>query len=489
MPIPMEHVTELGLGILLAIVLADGVVIAFVVARRHRRNRYFRRIDALREHYAPLIAGVLAQRVAYTDGLAALRGVTGIDRESILGQLCTESNPKPIEVPILRQLSEDLGLVRTWQRNLAGDFDPLSLREALSRQEGIVQRLGRLQFLLRARAAANLGFIQHQPSWPLLVKALDDPHAEVQSAALRALGNIQEPESFPYLVERLHAVVLGPAVGLSLRSVKAVLAGFPLCQAAGLLGSLKHSHPRIRFLATDIIREIVEQEAAREPDSAPKPKAFPSELGNLFLTRLYIDENPDVRARAAPVIACLDDPRTVPALLTLLDDPQWFIRLHTVRALAKPKYLPQAARIARRLTDSHWRVREAAARALLVFGHAGIDQLSEHFLATQDQYSREQIADEMQRAGLIPPLLAQYGNHAGASGTLVIEQLLEMGKSSALVAALRSGSDGHLQKKFVQRFGRRADPEIQAWVKHLAAHEADPELRALAQATMRTPAA
>ena len=54
-------------------------------------------------------------------------------------------------------------------------------------------------------------------------------------------------------------------------------------------------------------------------------------------------------------------------------------------------------------------LRESAARTLLVFGRVGSEQLAQHFLSTEDRYSREQIADEMQRAGLVPTLIAQYG--------------------------------------------------------------------------------
>ena len=203
-----------------------------------------------------------------------------------------------------------------------------------------------------------------------------------------------------------------------------------------------------------------------------------------FVTQLCFDENPDVRARAAPVIAYLDDRRATLVLLTLLDDDQWFVRLHTVRALSKRRYLPQVAEITRRLTDSNWMVREAAARALLVFGRAGIDQLSVHFLNTQDRYSREQVADEMQRAGLVPMLLADYAEERDGRQSRVIEQLAEMGKTSYLLAILEANSDRNLHKKFLNAFGRNADPQIKAWVKRLATQETDPELRALARASV-----
>lgn len=484
MPILIEYVTEIVFLILLAILLASGALVALAITRRQRRERYFQRLDEHRERYAPVIAAVLAQKIDYDRCLALLKEISGIDRDYLLEQLCMAKAPTPAQVPILRKLTEDLGLVKVWQRQLTGQFDVATLREALARPEGLLQRIGRLSFLLRAKAAENLGVIRHQASWPLLVKALDDPHADVQMVAVRALAMIGEPQSFPPLAARLHGAIQSPAGDMSLRSVKSALVSFPLAQAIQLLPSLQHSHPRIRFFATDIIREMVERQAAPEEDFILEPKIFPRELAEMFLSQLCFDQNPDVRARAAPVIAHLDDPRSTPVLLTLLEDREWFVRLHAARSLAKRKYLPQASQISRRLADPHWMVREAAARTLLVFGRVGVDALSDHFLGTEDRYSREQIADEIQRAGLIPTLLAQFGGEADGKNAKVIGGLAQMGKTSYLLAVLQATSDRTLRKKFLESFGRHTDRQIQAWVKQVASREPDPELKALAQTSL-----
>ncbi len=480
MPFLIEHVTEVVFSIVVVILLGTGALVALAITRRQRREKYFQRVDDVRQRYSPVVAALLAQKLDYQRGLEGLKGITGLDRIYLLEQVLLEKTPTPAQVPILRKLSEDLGLVNVWRRQLAGQFDVASLRDALSRPEGLLQRIGRLSFLIRAKSAENLGIIRHAESWPLLVKALDDPHSDVASVATRSLALIAEPQSFPALQARLHAVVLNPSTALSLRSVKSGLVSFPLKQAAQLMPSLKHAHQRIRFLGVDIIREMVEREAALEEDYVLDPKIFPGELAELFLTRLCFDENPDVRGRAAPVIAYLADPRSTPVLLALLEDAQWFVRLHASRALAKRKFLSQAEQIAGRLTDPHWMVREAAARTLLVFGRVGIDELSEHLLTTQDRYSREQIADEIQRAGLIPTLLTQYGGEADGIEARVFEQLAQMGKTSYLVATLVSISDRNLRKKFLENFGGNPDPQIRSWVRHLATRETDAELRALA---------
>ncbi|MBI1942004.1 MAG: hypothetical protein HYS33_10925, partial [Acidobacteria bacterium] len=126
-----------------------------------------------------------------------------------------------------------------------------------------------------------------------------------------------------------------------------------------------------------------------------------------------------------------------------------------------------------------------AARTLLVFGRVGSDQLAAHFLRTQDRYSQEQIADEMQRSELIPTLLTQYAGDGGGPEGDVIEQLADMGKTSYMVGILETSSDRNVRQKFLQNFGRHPDPQLRAWVAQVAERESDGTLRALAQTAIR----
>jgi hypothetical protein len=259
-----------------------------------------------------------------------------------------------------------------------------------------------------------------------------------------------------------------------LRSVKAALVSFPLGQSIDLLPSLKHSDPRIRLVAADVIREMVDREVAAGSDAVLNSDAFGPELVEVYLTRLCSDENPEVRARAAPVIACLPGgacskgPESTTVLVRLLGDPQWFVRLHAVRALARPRYAGLAAAIVERLTDANWRVREAAARALLKLGPPGVDKLLDHLVSTQDRYSREQIIEEIERAGLLATLLAHYAEKAGGRERQAIEQFVNAGKTSGLLALLENGAAPEARARFMKDFGRHADPQIRVWVERIA---------------------
>ena len=482
MPFLIENVTKVVLALFVLALLGNFFLIGVVFFRRRRRQKYFSRVDAMRERYGPIIAGVISGRIAYPNGLDELRQISGPDRLFMLERLCLEKKSAPEERPHLRRLCQDLGLVKIWQQRLMGQIDQASLREALVNPQGLLRRVKFLHFLIRSKSAENLGLIRHEPSWPLLVNALEDPNPDIQMVAVRALAEIHHPGSFLPLVEELHKAVLGSAPSLSVRAVKTALVSFPLQSARELRPSLRHSNPRIRFLATDIIREMVELEASGKSDFRLDRTNFNDETAGIFLTDLPFDDNPDVRARAAPVIACLAGPCAASTLFILLEDSAWFVRLHAVRSLARHRFVSAGDRVASALTDPNWRVREAAVRTLRDFGRPGLDLLTSHFLATRDRYSREQVADEFQRAGLIPELLTRCAETGNGRETAVLRNLAEMGKTSCMISVLEEGEGkGKLRKSFLLQFGRYPDPQIHQWVERVAVKEPDVDVRSLAQ--------
>ncbi|HET9179584.1 MAG TPA: hypothetical protein VFQ24_14600 [Terriglobia bacterium] len=482
MPFLIENVTLLVLAFFILALLGNFFLIGVVFHRRHRRKKFFNRVDTFRERYGPIVAGVLSGRLDYSGGLEELRGISSPDRLSVLERLCLEKKATPAEEPTLRRLCEDLGLVKIWQQRLMGQIDHASLREALYNPQGLLRRVKFLHFLVRSKSAENLGLVRHEASWPLLVKALEGPNPDLQVVAVRSLAAIHHPGSFLPLVDRLHKAVLDPASNLSVRTLKSALVGFSLQSAGKLRDSLQHTNPRIRFLATDVMREIVEREASGRPEFRLDNRNFNDEMAEIFLADLPFDDNPDVRARSAPVIARLAGERAASMLLKLLEDPVWFVRLHAVRSFVGDRFLPYAARISKALTDPNWRVRETAVRTLRGFGQPGLDLLTTHFLSTRDRYSREQIADEFQRAGLVPALLTRSTETGNGRETAVLRHLAELGKTSCMVATLEDeAGNGKLRKHFLQLLGQSPDPQIQHWVEQVAVKEPDFEVRIVAQ--------
>jgi len=441
---PMLTLSAIAFAVTFCTFFASGALIALALVRRKQREKHLCELNELRRLSFPILSSLAAGTLDYEPALQVLGEILppGPERAQVVERLLFDGkSPAPIAAPLLRRLAMDFGLVEMWEGRLLCRCEPLSWRQAVSHPKSVLGRMRALHFLPRARSAERLGLVGHGHSWRLLVRALDDPHREVRTAAALALRAIAEPQSFAALVDRLRDIALTPSARLSLRHIKAALVGFPLRQASELAESLKHSHPRVRFLATDVVREMAERSCSAERAEAEpflKPVDFAPELADLFLTRLVFDENPDVRARAASVVARLDDPRATLRLVTLLDDAQWFVRLHAVRALAQPRLITLVEHVTRRLTDANWRVREAAVRVLLSFGPAGAERLLEHFLTTQDRYSLEQIAEELQRSGLLSVPPGEYRHDGDCRKAQVMELLVKLGKSNYLPAGLVS---------------------------------------------------
>src|SRR5947208_4715445 len=122
MPLFARNVIGLVLAIAAIILLGTRFLIAVAIGRRFERERYFRRLDALRQQYGPVVSALLAGRLDHKAVLESLRSISGPDRTSMLERLCLEQKPEPAQRPVLRRLCEDLGLVEVWQRDLVGEF-------------------------------------------------------------------------------------------------------------------------------------------------------------------------------------------------------------------------------------------------------------------------------------------------------------------------------------------------------------------------------
>jgi hypothetical protein len=455
--------SEMVFAFTLSTLLATATLIGLALVRRKERERRFCEMNELRRLAFPIISSLTAGRLDYQTALQALGEIlpTRPERAQVVEQLLfDEKNPASISVPLLRRLGTDFGLVEFWEGRLHCCSEPVPWHQAVCRPKRVLGRIRALHYLPRARSAERLGLIGHTPSWRLLVRALQDFHPQVRSAAALALGAIAEPQSFPALVERLQNIAFTPSAGLSIRHIKAALVCFPLRQASELVELLKHSHPRVRALAADVVREMVVRSpcagGAKDPPLL-NPEDVGPELADLFLTRLIFDDNPEVRARTATVIARLNDPRATWQLVALSNDVEWFVRLHAVRAAARPRFRTLAEHVTRRLTDANWRVREAAVRTLLSFGPPGAERLLQHSLTTQDRYSLEQIAEELQRGGLLSVRSSKDG--VGRK-TRVMERIIGLGRTSYSPHGIESGADDRLCERPLSGPLEKASTEV-----------------------------
>jgi len=304
--------------------------------------------------------------------------------------------------------------------------------------------------------------LRHQPSWPLLLEALDDPHPDIQAVALRSLASIRARGSFPVLLQRLQAVVLHDLPAPPPQVLQNTLACFDLLCASDLLPLLSQENWKLRFLGIDILRGMVYRNAARDPNFVLSSRTLAPEIADLLVTELWRDPSAEVRGRAGKIIALLLHPRATTVLRELLFDSHWYVRLHTVKALARPRHSNALTFLGIRecLRDSHWRVREAAITTLISLGERGRQELYASFLASQSQTIRDQIVEAMEREGLMATLIGGYGEGAEGLDARIIEQLAGGAAPRGLPEALRMSSPD-VRQRFQERFLRYARRKIQ----------------------------
>jgi HEAT repeat protein len=454
-----DPVTQWASVILVSVVVGTLLLIAVAIFRRWTQNRYARYVHSLQRQYRPVVAKVLSG-AAGPAGMEALRELPLAEIELLLDPLFSKRKLPERCLVFLRALCVELGMIQLWQCRLANGYWPASQAKGSRAHKGLPNHAV-MRYLLRAKSIRNLGTLHHRPSWPLLVRALDDRHPDIQLVALRSLAALGSPESFPVLRERLHALVEGKTNSPPLQALQAAMVSFDLTCAPALLPSLRHPNRQIRLHGTEILRTMVCREAARQPGLVLTAELLTSPMVERLLSGLAADNCSEIRARTAEVMVFLGDPRAKPVLRNLLLDHQWFVRLRTVRALAHmhPAATPLYAEICQCLRDPHWRVREAAIQTLISLGPGGKHQLYEHFLTSPDRTLREQIVGVIERAGLMAALVEEYSEGTDGAVALMIEQLASEAAPMGLAGVLRA-LNPEIRRKFLDRFSPEGQSEL-----------------------------
>jgi HEAT repeat protein len=326
--------------------------------------------------------------------------------------------------------------------------------------------------IARAEAVGNLGRLSPKRVATLIREALQDPSALVRQVAIAALGRNQIPEGTPILLQELSNLVEGKS-DLPVRSVKTALVRYPIQELNRFLPFLNSGNARFRFLAVDSIREICK----RATPGAVQAE-FPVPLREWFFEKAIRDEFPDVRARSAVVIGLFRDESASHALRTLLKDPNEFVRLHSVRACADRSYAELIPDVLERITESKWRVREAAVRTMASFGIEGIKQLESLFLNTSDRYASEQIAEELQRSGIMIRIIhALVSTSTGEAGLAreVCSKMVALGVISLMTESLIHSQQPHsVRAALLNLLSLSEAPQVLAALEKIASCADDP---------------
>jgi len=470
-------IVQWALLVLTSVLMGTCLLVAVAFFRRWQQIRYVRYVHSLQRRYRPIVAELLSGTRGQS-GIDALRDLPLAEVELLLDPLFSRRKLPERCLVFLQVICSELGLIDLWHGRLSKERGIWSTSSGGGYAQEISDRAV-MRSLLRAKSIRNLGKLRHQPSWPLLVSALDDRHVDIQEVALRSLAALGAPESFPALCNRLHTAAQSKSPAPPLQGLQAAMVDFSLACVPALLPSLRHPDFRVRMRATEILKTMICRQAARQPGFTLRSEVLTVPMVELLLTGLAVDTSAEIRARMAEVLVFLPDPRVQPVLCALLRDRQWFVRLRSVRAVAQLRHAatPLFIDIRDRLNDPHWRVREAATQTLLSLGQKGRLQLYEYFLISMDPEIRKQIVEVIERTGLMSVLVEEYGQGAIGMNALVVEQLASEAAPLGLSGVLRT-----LRPDIRQRFLDRFLPYAEAKMRFLEEKTEEEKARSLQQA-------
>jgi len=510
----IEDLISIVVYLIISVVVLVGGVALLSVQRRVTRRRYYQSLDEARRRVKELLDPIYEIPGDPEENVRSLRVLRSSAERRALEEDLLRRARIPGQLALTRDLVQRLGWIQEWAdvlraraprpkgkigamlSNLGDDY----LRPKLFRR---IPLLARANFVQRCRAADKLGQIPTpEGMWAMLAGATD-PHAEVQEICLRYLGQLADPATVLILVETLIAVIEGRSAH-SVRNIKTALVQYSLEDVGAFAEALRHPNRRVRFFATDIVREIADRHSAT---ALLSKNDFSPDIYRLFTEKFHLDESPDVRARAAVVISHFHDDTATALLRKLLEDEEWFVRMHATRAAANKMYLPLASEVVQRLTDSNWLVREAASKALIQMGEVGADFILEAFVNSQDRYTNEQICEQLQRSGLLLTMLdnipAGVGPLAtdsallGAEGltmeagrvtqaVLVVRKMVQIGKTTMLLMMLRGPVRADIKLLLLRELTGGYSPECLETFEICAETDPDAQVRGSALYAFQT---
>jgi HEAT repeat protein len=379
-----ERVWRLGPAVLVAkaiivAVVADGLLLAFILIRRTYRKRYFAKRDArtfeLRQSWEQLISG----------------------------QLPYESwRNKPFDRRIVETIVLDA-------LEAARPEESARLLKFLRTSGLIEKRIFEARHLTgwrRMRALVALGRTRAPEGIPALAEALPDRNLEIRLAALRGLGRTACPQAgeaiLAWLAERGMTV---PALPLQNALVQCCAERPQL-----LVPYVRHAEGPLREALGRILGEVA------TPSIAPDMLEFAG------------DSLPELRAAAARAMSHADPSLGLDVLSELVRDPVWFVRLRAVVSFGKLSNAQAISSLLVGLTDSNRLVRLRAAEAIVEL-KADMAQVFEQVVATGDRYGVHAYLTALENRNLREKLKAEIDASRQTSQKLRkrLQKVLESG--------------------------------------------------------------
>jgi HEAT repeat protein len=242
-----------------------------------------------------------------------------------------------------------------------------------------------------------------------------------KTAAIDKLGKMLSESSTASLVKILNAEEDPEILTVTVRALcrignlaglKAILARLPELYAKSLVSQKTIEASLINHSAYAVPVLIARGQESEDPKIKASLLRVLSHLPAIPMSLSFAEENltahdAEVRAGAIRVFgsSCASSELCHPdLLLPLLEDPVWFVRLQTARALEQLRYERSVVRLGTLLLDPNWQVRNAAARALANIGDASLAVFL-NVLKYRDRYAKESICEEAERTNFTQQLI------------------------------------------------------------------------------------
>ena len=351
---------------IISVIVADVLLLAFILLRRTYRKWYFANRDArmvaIRQQWDALISGEIPYASWRTK--ASERELV----ETMVLDAYEVANPG--EAARLLKFMRAGGLIekrilearhyKGWRRHTA------------------------LVALARTRASEGIR---------ALAEGLRDRDSETQLAALRGLGRMASPEAATEILNWIDDVgLVVPALPLQSALVQACAE-----RPQVLLPHLQQPDKTVREVLGRVLGEVA------TPSLAPE------------LLRFADDDLPELRAAAARGLSHLSPGTAVEVLSELAKDSVWFVRLRAIVSLGKLYHTRSIPFLLRGLTDSNRLVRLRAAEGLIDF-KADLASILEQVVGLRDQYGLHAFLTAVENAGLEASLAASINNSTLTTG-------------------------------------------------------------------------
>jgi len=360
---------------IVSVIVADVLLLGFILLRRTYRKRYFANRDArmfeLRQKWEALISGEIPHSTWRTKAS---------DRELIETMVLDAFEvANPEESARLLKFMRVTGLI---EKRIAEARDHQGWR--------------------RHKALVALGRTRAPEGIPSLAEGLRDRDSETQLAALRGLGRMACPEAAKPILNWIDDVgLVVPALPLQSALVQTCAE-----RPQVLLPHLQHAPKNVREVLGRVLGEV----------------ATPS-LGSELL-RFADDDLPELRAAAARGLSYLNPGAAVNVLSELAKDDVWFVRLRAMVSLGKLCHHTAIPFLLQGLADSNRLVRLRAAEGLIDF-KTELMSIFEKVVALHDQYGLHAFLTALENAGLQAGLVAEINDDTG-NRSEIREILLEV---------------------------------------------------------------